>query len=171
MGYIKIEEDNMVNGEGIRTVLWFAGCHWHCKGCHNPETWDPERGKQITGETITYILETLHRSYVQGLTLSGGDPFYPTNRESLLVIAKACKEAYPEKDIWCWTGYNFEDIKDDPATKYIDVMVDGNFSMIQRIEDLKRGDAEELLKYRGSSNQRVIDVQRTLVEGRIIEHA
>ena len=129
MKYIKIEKDNIINGPGVRVVLWFSGCEHHCKDCHNPETWDPTIGLPINGETVTEIFNELHKDHVKGLSLSGGDPFYKNNRDSLFLLVKSCKEAYPDKDIWCWTGYNFEDIKDEPAMKYIDILVDGRFSM------------------------------------------
>ena len=166
--YIRIDKESMVNGPGLRVILWVSGCNWYCEHCHNPESWDPNTGNKITEETIKEIFIELDKPYVQGLTLTGGDPFYKNSREAVLKVLKACKEFYPDKDIWCWTGYNFEDIKDEPAMKYIDVLVDGRFSMTQRIEDLKRKDYSELLKYRGSSNQRVIDVKKSLEENDII---
>lgn len=146
-----------------------VGCHFHCKECHNPEAWDFNYGKKFTEETIEEIMNLLKNPYVNGLSLLGGEPLEPANQEGLLPLVKRVKEELPEKDIWCWTGYNFEtDVlnkmyKENKVTKellnYIDIMVDGQFEIENKIEDLA---------FRGSTNQRKIDVQESLKKGEIV---
>ena len=160
MNFIKIEPCNSANGPGVRTILWCAGCSHHCKECHNMHTWDPNSGTVFSEKEIDILLEDLSKPYIRGLTFSGGDPMYPANRETVFRIAKICKEKFPEKDIWCWTGYNFEDISMFPDIKYIDVIVDGKFEIDKK--DLT-------LVWRGSSNQRVIDVKKSLELNKIIK--
>ena len=149
MNYIKIESSSLSNGTGWRVVLWCAGCENHCEGCHNQETWDPRAGKQFTPAELDLVCKLLEPSYIQGLTLTGGDPLFPGNRLAVTAVAKAVKERLPEKDIWLYTGYRYEDIKDLDVMKYVDICVDGRY-----VADLR----DVSLAFRGSSNQRIIDV-------------
>lgn len=134
------------------------GCPFHCKNCFNPETWDFEGGKEFTQETIDKVLELSNKNEVKGLSILGGEPMAPTNVEGTAKLAKAFKEKYPEKNVWAWSGYKYEQIKDIAALKYIDVLVDGNYE-----DELH----DPTLKWKGSSNQRVIDVQKSLKNGGI----
>ena len=134
------------------------GCPFHCKNCFNPETWDFEGGKEFTQETIDKVLELSNKNEVKGLSILGGEPMAPTNIEGTAKLAKAFKEKYPEKNVWAWSGYKYEQIKDKDALKYIDVLVDGNYE--DNLHD-------PTLKWKGSSNQRVIDVQKSLRNGGI----
>ena len=134
------------------------GCPFHCKNCFNPETWDFEGGKEFTQETIDKVLELGNKNEVKGLSILGGEPMAPTNIEGTAKLAKAFKEKYPEKNVWAWSGYKYEQLKDQDALKYIDVLVDGNYE-----DELH----DPTLKWKGSSNQRVIDVQKSLRNGGI----
>ena len=134
------------------------GCPFHCKNCFNPETWDFEGGKEFTQETIDKVLELSNKNEVKGLSILGGEPMAPTNIEGTAKLAKAFKEKYPDKNVWAWSGYKYEQIKDQDALKYIDVLVDGNYE-----DELH----DPTLKWKGSSNQRVIDVQKSLRNGGI----
>ena len=159
MNYLKFTKDDMLNGRGVRLTLWVAGCNHECPKCQNPETWDPSAGKLFTALEGDDILRELSKDYISGLTLTGGDPLFPANRITLTHICKVCKEEHPDKNIWCWTGYNYEQVKDLPIMAYIDVLVDGSF----------RADLyDPKLKWRGSSNQRVIDVQASRKLGKIV---
>ena len=159
MNYLKFTKDDMLNGRGVRLTLWVAGCNHECPKCQNPETWDPSAGKLFTALEGDDILRELSKDYISGLTLTGGDPLFPANRITLTHICKVCKEKHPDKNIWCWTGYNYEQVKDLPIMEYIDVLVDGSF----------RADLyDPKLKWRGSSNQRVIDVQASRKLGKIV---
>lgn len=159
MNYLKFTKDDMLNGRGVRLTLWVAGCNHECPKCQNPETWDPSAGKLFTALEGDDILRELSKDYISGLTLTGGDPLFPANRITLTHICKVCKEEHPDKNIWCWTGYNYEQVKDLPIMEYIDVLVDGSF----------RADLyDPKLKWRGSSNQRVIDVQASRKLGKIV---
>lgn len=155
MNYHKIEKISIANGTGIRTVLWVSGCTHHCKGCHNPQTWDVASGKLFDEEAKKELFEALSNSWNSGLTLSGGDPLHPVNRDFVTILAREVKEKFPEKTIWMYTGYTYEDVKDLEVMKYIDVVVDGKF-----VEDLK----DISIKFRGSSNQRIIYLKEQYVE-------
>ena len=169
MNYADIKKADVANGPGVRISIFVSGCNHHCKGCFNPETWDFNYGKPFTEETINYILDLMEPSYINGITFLGGEPLEPKNQEGLLPLAKAIKERYPEKTIWCFTGFLFDkDVLERmyntvPATKellsYLDVVVDGKF-----VEELK----DVGLKFKGSSNQRTINVPRTLTENKIV---
>lgn len=135
-----------------------AGCNHNCKGCHNPETWDCNAGTRYTEEVFRVICEELDKPYIRGLSLSGGDPLYPNNRRDIFALVKRVKKLYPKKDIWCWTGYSWEEIKGLELLKYIDVLVDGLY--IEEKRDIT-------LAWRGSSNQRVIDVPKSLGNKRV----
>ena len=159
MNYHNITHDDMNNGDGLRVVLWVAGCDHHCSECQNPVTWNPDDGL-IFDEKAAYELRCwLEKDYISGLTLSGGDPLFESNRDTVLLICKLVKEVIPDKTIWLYTGYVYEDIKDLEIMKYIDVLVDGPY--VKKLRDTK-------LKWRGSSNQRVIDIQKTRESGPII---
>lgn len=169
MNYADIKTVDIQDGTGIRVSIYVSGCHFHCKGCHNQEAWDFNYGKKFDDSTIEYILELLNHSYIAGLSLLGGEPMELVNQQELQKLVKKVKEKYPDKTIWCYTGYDFEkDIMGDMYKKYdytknmleyIDIMVDGQF-----IEDKKLVD----LKFRGSTNQRKIDVQKSLSEGKLV---
>lgn len=161
MRYHNITKDDMLNGDGLRVVLWVAGCEHHCQGCQNPVTWNPDGGLEMTTGEMQEIYEQLSKDYISGITFSGGDPLHPANRECICQIAKWVKNLYPTKTIWCYTGYLFEEVKDLPVMQYIDVLVDGKFV---------QGLADATCHWIGSSNQRVIDVQKTLKSGEIVLH-
>jgi len=149
MNYIKIESSSLSNGTGWRVVLWCAGCENHCEGCHNQSTWDENAGKPFTEKELHLLCKLMVYPYIQGVTLTGGDPLFPKNRETVARIAKTIKELFPTKDIWLYTGYNYEDVKDLDVMNYVDVCVDGRY--VQELRDVS-------LAFRGSSNQRIIDV-------------
>ncbi len=169
MNYATIKTHDVANGEGIRISLFVSGCTHHCKGCFNKEAWDFEYGTLYTKETEQYIIDALSPSYISGLSLLGGEPFEPQNQTTVLSLIKRVRQEYPEKDIWCYTGYDFEDdilsgrLKDQSITaqmiKNIDILVDGRF-----IEEKKSLN----LRFRGSSNQRIIDVKKSLEEGKTV---
>ena len=159
MNYHNILHDNMLNGEGLRVVLFVSGCERHCKGCQNPETWDKNSGIPFGAEEVAEILMELSEPYIAGLTLVGGEPFMPYNVPLLTELCKACKEEYPDKTIWCYTGFKYDEIKGLDIMKYIDVLLDGEF-----IQEL----ADEKIKWVGSSNQRVIDVKASRKAGEVV---
>lgn len=156
MHYHNITKDDMLNGEGLRVVLWVSGCSHHCEGCHNPITWDAEGGIPFDAAAERELLEVLGRDYISGITFSGGDPLYEGNREEIARLAKKIKLEYSDKSIWLYTGYRWEEISALPLMQYIDVLVDGRF-----VADLK----DTKLHWKGSFNQRIIDVQKSLKNG------
>lgn len=163
MNYATIKEFDVANGPGVRVSLFVSGCTHHCKNCFNQEAWDFNYGNPFTQAEIDKIIKCLEPDYMKGLSLLGGEPFEYINQQGLLPLVRAFKEAYPQKNLWCYTGFDFEkDIKCDmmvkwPETRelisYIDILVDGKF--VEELKDLK-------LRFRGSSNQRIIDVQKSL---------
>lgn len=161
MNYIKITKNDIANGSGVRVVLWCAGCRLHCKGCHNPQTWDFRAGKAFDDKAKDELFEALNKPYVQGITFSGGNPL--DNPYQIFLLAKEIKEKFPNKDIWLYSGYTYEQIcqirEKFKVLLYIDVLVDGPYIEEQR--DIS-------LKFRGSRNQRLIDVPETLKQGKII---
>ena len=159
MRYHNITKDDMLNGDGLRVVLWLAGCEHHCKNCQNPVTWDPDGGLPFDEAAKAEIYEELDKEYVSGITFSGGDPLLLRNREELTEFLKEIKKNYPEKTIWLYTGYLWKEIVDLEIVNYLDVVVDGKFISAQK---------DITLPWRGSSNQKVIDVQSTLKEGKIV---
>jgi len=161
MNYHNITKDDMLNGDGLRVVLWTAGCTHCCDGCQNPETWDVASGILYDEKAEEELFEDLAPDYISGITFSGGDPLHPFNREEVLRIAKKVKETYPNKTVWLYTGFSWEEIKDSIDLSNIDVLVDGEF--VKELNDNN-------LQWVGSSNQRIIDVQKTLKEGHIIHH-
>lgn len=150
MNFQKIESASLSNGEGWRVVLWVSGCSHHCPGCHNKCTWNPNSGRIFDEEAKKKLLEWLSKPYIKGLTLSGGDPLFETNREVLTQLCKEIKTIFPEKDIWLYTGYKFDEIKDLKILKYVDTVVDGRF--VQELRDVS-------LPFRGSSNQNIIKLR------------
>ena len=153
MNYAKIKPLSIENGPGVRVSLFVSGCRNKCKGCFQPETWDFEYGEKFTWETVHEIERLLSDPNVKGLSILGGDPFEPENREWVETLCAYIKHNMSEKSIWCWTGYLWENIKDCSVLNYVDILVDGPF--VSELKDLR-------LKYRGSSNQRVIDVKESL---------
>ena len=159
MQYHDITKCDMKNGDGLRTVLWVAGCSHRCPGCHNPITWDPDGGILFDQAAKEEIFEELSKDYVSGITLSGGDPLFPGNRDTVVELIREIKERFPEKTIWMYTGYLWEDVKDLPGISQVDVLVDGPYVKALR---------DTTLHWKGSSNQRVIDVRSTLQAGQVI---
>ena len=169
MNYANIKSRDIANGPGVRVSLFVSGCTHHCKGCFNEIAWDFAYGQPFTQETIDSILEMLRPGYVKGITLLGGEPFEPENQPALVDLLRQIKAKYPEKSIWSFSGYLFD--KDilagklgDPAitrefVSYLDVLVDGRF--VEEKKDLT-------LRFRGSSNQRIIDVPASLTKGEIV---
>lgn len=157
--YNKIRKEDVSNGPGIRVSIFLQGCDIHCKGCFNESTWDFDGGKELTNEKIEELLKLCKRDYIKGLSILGGEPFAFRNFKTTLMISKKFKELYPNKTVWVWTGHLFEEIMNLPGLENIDVIVDGKFN-----EELK----DPNLYYRGSSNQRVIDVKKTLKENKIV---
>lgn len=155
MRYHNITKDDMLNGDGLRVVLWVAGCAHCCKDCQNPITWDPNGGLLFDEAAKQEIFEQLDKSYISGITFSGGDPLHSANRLEVRKLAQEIKQKYPEKTIWLYTGDSWNHILHYPIMKYIDVLVDGEFITEQK--DVK-------LLWKGSKNQRVIDVQKTLAQ-------
>ena len=153
MRYHNITKDDMNNGDGLRVVLWVAGCNHCCKGCQNPVTWDPEGGLLFDEAAKAEIFEQLDKDYISGITLSGGDPLHPANRLEMREFAREVKTKYPDKTIWLYTGDVWDNILHYPIMKDVDVVVDGEF----QIDKL-----DTKLMWKGSSNQRVIDVQKSL---------
>ena len=153
MRYHNITKDDMLNGDGLRVVLWVAGCSHCCKECQNPITWDPDGGLLFDENAKNEIYAELRHDYISGITFSGGDPLHSANRMDIRALAAEIKRDFPNKTIWLYTGEIWEDLIEDPVLKYIDVLVDGEFHIQER--DVK-------LLWKGSFNQRVIDVQATL---------
>lgn len=148
--YAKINLVDIANGPGVRVSIFFSGCTHHCEGCFNQETWDFNFGQPFTQETIDYILNNANHDYIEGLTLLGGDPLCGNNPEASLDLCKQFKQNFPNKTIWLYTGSLFEDVKNLPVMQYVDVCVDGPFILDKK--DIS-------LVFRGSSNQRIIDVK------------
>jgi anaerobic ribonucleoside-triphosphate reductase activating protein len=145
-----IYKTSLADGIGWRTVLFVSGCNHKCKGCHNPESWNKNAGYPFTEETKQKLFEFLSKDYINGLTISGGDPLYPDNLVTVTKLCKEIKEKFPNKTIWVYTGSLYRDIKNLELMKYIDVIVDGEFKINQK---------DTTLAYRGSYNQRIIDVK------------
>lgn len=161
MRYHNITKDDMLNGDGLRVVLWVAGCAHGCPGCHNPITWDPEGGLPFDDEAKQEIFDELDKDYVSGITFSGGDPLHEANVRQVTALAKEIREKYPNKTIWLYTGSLWKEVKDLEIAKYLDVLVDGEFQ-----EEKK----DNTLHWKGSANQMVIDVPKTLQIGEIVLH-
>lgn len=170
MNYAAIKKIDVANGPGIRVSLFVSGCRHGCKGCFNREAWSFEYGKPYTEETEKEILEALKPSYIRGLSLLGGEPFDPANRDTVLSLVQSVREHYPEKDIWCYTGYEYDrellsfaaegQRSVEALLRGIDVLVDGRF--VEERKNLR-------LAFRGSENQRIIDVPRSLEQNKVCE--
>lgn len=158
MRYHNITKDDMKNGDGLRAVLWLAGCDHCCEGCHNPVTWDPTGGLEFDAKVKEELFDFLQKPYISGITFSGGDPLFMANRMDVKNLAQEIKTKFPQKTIWMYTGYLYEKIKTEPVLEYVDVLVDGPY--VQELRDT-------MLHWKGSSNQRVIDVQKTRKDGQI----
>lgn len=169
MNYATIKKHDIANGPGVRVSLFVSGCSHHCPGCFNPETWDFNYGQAFDSDVINEVLQAIEPSYIHGFSLLGGEPFEYKNQLGVLPLLKEIKTKFPNKNIWCYTGYDFEKdilgkmVDTWPETKemlsYIDILVDGEF--VEAKKDLS-------LRFRGSSNQRIIDVPKSLDEGRVI---
>ena len=158
MNFGKIKPVDVANGEGVRVSLFVSGCPHRCKGCFNAELWNYDAGKHFDMTTAAEILKLCGKTYISGLSLLGGEPLAPENIHSLTDLCYQFKRYYPHKTIWCYTGYEWKDVKPFPIMKYIDVLVDGKF--VQELADPR-------LRFRGSSNQRIIDVKKSLETGEI----
>ncbi len=168
MNYGTIKKTDIANGLGVRVSLFVSGCTHHCKGCFNSETWNFSYGNPFTQETEQEIIEALSREYISGLSLLGGEPMEPENQRVLLPLIKKIRELFPEKNIWCYTGYTFEtDLLEESRAKCectqemlhnIDILVDGEF--VEELKDIS-------LQFRGSSNQRIIDVKASMNAGMV----
>jgi anaerobic ribonucleoside-triphosphate reductase activating protein len=170
MNYGEIKKNDIANGLGVRTTLFVSGCTHHCKGCFQPQTWSFDFGKPYTKEVEDGILASLTPYYIAGLTLLGGEPMEPANQAVLLPLLRRVRAEKPGKNIWCYTGYTFEELTGvvasrarcehtDEMLSLIDVLVDGEFK--EELKDIR-------LRFRGSSNQRIIDVKKTLEAGEIV---
>lgn len=169
MNYGEIKKCDIANGEGVRVSLFVSGCTHHCKGCFNAQTWDFDYGELYTKITEDYILNLLKSSYIKGFSLLGGEPFEPDNQRAIVPLLRRIRAELSDKDIWCYTGYLFDSqlLSDsnarcevtDEMLGCIDVLVDGPF--VSELKDIS-------LAYRGSSNQRIIDVKNSLESGKIV---
>ena len=162
MRYHNITKDDMLNGDGLRVVLWVAGCSHGCRDCQNPITWDPKGGIPFDGDARQEIFEQLQKDYIDGITFSGGEPFHEANVREITGLAREIRSRFPGKTIWLYTGYLWEEIRGWEIVRYLDVVVDGRFEPQKK--DLT-------LKWKGSYNQRVIDVPKTLELGQVVLHA
>ncbi len=168
MNYANIKFNDIANGEGVRTSLFVSGCTHHCKHCFNKETWDFNYGKPFDETVQNKIIESLKPAHINGLTLLGGEPMEPANQKGLIDFVKRVKETYPNKTIWCYSGYTYEQLT-SPSRAYcpwtkdllknIDILVDGEF-----VEEKK----DITLRFKGSSNQRIINVKKTMETGTIV---
>ncbi len=169
MNYATIKTNDVANGEGVRVSLFVSGCTHRCKDCFNSEAWDFGYGQPFGEEQIEFILKALNKPHIRGLSLLGGEPFEPQNQPEVLRLLRRFKEKFPQKDVWCYSGYDFE--KDISALKlgnpeitkemlsYIDILVDGRF--VSELKNLN-------LRFKGSSNQRIIDVKKSLQKGEVV---
>ena len=170
MNYADIKKIDVANGEGVRVSVFVSGCNLHCKGCFYQCAWVFYFGKKFTEKEEQQIIDYMNHDYISGLSLLGGEPLEPKNQEGLLPLVKKVKEKFPDKNIWCYTGFDFEkDVvgkmaKNNETTrellKYIDIIVDGKFEEDKK--DLK-------LQFRGSSNQKIVDVKKSLQTGQIVK--
>jgi anaerobic ribonucleoside-triphosphate reductase activating protein len=159
MHYAKINPCDIANGVGVRVSLFVSGCRNHCKGCFNPETWDFNHGQEFTTDTFETISHALEPYWISGLSILGGEPLEPENRSAVASVCYLVRQRHPSKTIWLYTGSLYEDVKDLEVMKYINILVDGRF-----VEELK----DITLKFRGSSNQRIIDVKQSRKNGRVV---
>lgn len=162
MNYHNITNMDMVNGEGLRVVLWLSGCKHHCPGCHNPQTWSTNSGILFDDVAEKELMGKLSVEEISGITFSGGDPLHPDNRQEVHRIIKKIKKEFPKKTIWMYTGYTWEEIRLEPLVSEVDVLIDGRFESKL---------AKESYPWAGSTNQRVIDVQKTMEKGDVVNYA
>lgn len=158
MNYHNILHDNMLNGDGLRAILFVSGCDHGCKGCHNPETHDINSGIPFDKSAKEEMFKALGKDYISGITFTGGEPLLPENRKEVLSLCKEIKEKYPTKTIWIYTGYTFEHLSAtiiEQIKKYVDILVDGRY--IEALRDID-------LKWRGSANQRIINIKENYIE-------
>ncbi len=161
MKYNTIRKMDISNGPGVRVSIFMQGCAFHCKNCFNSETWDFNGGKDFNEETINTVLDLCGQNHIKGLSILGGEPMHPNNIEGTTKLAKAFKAKYPDKNLWVWSGFQFDkDLKDKEVMKYVDVLVDGQYK-----DELHN----PMLKWKGSSNQRVIDVKQSLEKNSVVE--
>ena len=159
MRYNKIRKMDIADGQGVRVSIFLQGCSFNCKNCFNQETHDFNGGKEFNQETVDEVMDLCKKDYVKGLSILGGEPMHPKNIEATEMLAKEFKKEFPNKSLWVWSGYTYEDyLKKQDVMKYIDVIVDGQY-----VDELH----DPTLKWRGSSNQRVIDVQKSLKNKKI----
>lgn len=151
----------MLNGDGLRVVLWVAGCSHCCRECQNPQTWDPNGGIPFDQAAREELFGQLKKTYISGVTFSGGDPMHKNNVTEITRLAKEIREKFPDKTIWLYTGSLWESIQKEEIVQYLDVCVDGEFIVEQK---------DTSLKWKGSANQRVIDVKKTLAAGKVVLH-
>ncbi|MBQ7574149.1 MAG: anaerobic ribonucleoside-triphosphate reductase activating protein [Clostridia bacterium] len=161
MRYHNITKDDMLNGDGLRVVLWVAGCEHQCPECQNPITWDINGGIEFDESAKKEIFDELDKSYISGITFSGGDPLHTHNRDEVANLIDEIKEKYPDKTIWVYTGYEWDKVKDLPIMEKVDVLVDGKYK-----KDLR----DVNLAWRGSTNQKVISVKNSLKLNEIVLH-
>ena len=160
MRYNKVRKMDISNGPGVRVSIFMQGCAFNCKNCFNPETHDFKCGKEFSDETITRVLELCNNDNVEGLSILGGEPMHPINIDGTTRLAKAFKDKFPNKTIWAWSGFKFDtDLKGKEVLNYLDVLVDGQY-----VDELRN----PKLKWRGSENQRVIDVKKSLSNNSIV---
>ena len=159
MRYNKIRKMDISNGPGVRVSIFLQGCAFKCKNCFNPETHDFNGGLEFNQDVVNKVLELANKDHIAGLSILGGEPMHPKNIEATKMLAKAFKEKYPDKTVWVWSGFLFDNLKDKDALNYIDVLVDGQF-----VDELR----DPMLHWKGSSNQRVIDVQKSLKSKQIV---
>lgn len=159
MKYHNITKDDMLNGDGLRVVLWVSGCSHHCEGCQNPMTWNPYDGLEFDDSAEQELFDELSKDYISGITFSGGDPMHVNNYWEVMQLCMKIKDKYPNKTIWLYTGYKWEQIQYEEIMKYIDVLVDGKF--VKKKKDVN-------YHWAGSTNQRVIDVQKSLKKRKVV---
>ena len=160
MNYADIKKADIANGTGVRVSVFVQGCVFNCKNCFNPETHSFTGGKgEFNDEKINFILDLCEKEYIQGLSILGGEPMHPKNIEGVTKLAKMFKERFPKKDLWAWSGFLYEDLKDKEIMKYLDVLVDGRY--MDELHDFR-------LEWRGSSNQRVPHIQKSKKQGKVV---
>ena len=159
MRYNLIRKMDIADGPGVRVSIFMQGCQFHCKNCFNPETWDFDGGKEFNDEVIEKVLQLCKKDHIKGLSILGGEPMNPINREGTTRLAKKFKENFPDKNLWMWTGFKYEDLKDEEVFKYVDVLVDGQYK-----DELH----DPTLKWKGSANQRVIDIKKSRENNEIV---
>ena len=163
MNYIKITKNDIANGEGVRVILWLSGCSHKCRGCHNPQTHNPNNGVSFDKQAEKELFEALEKDYISGITLSGGDPLHENNLKDVLNLVNKIHILMPQKTIWIYTGYTWEECLKHPVRKEIisqcDVLVDG------RYEEDKR---DITLRWAGSQNQRVINIQQSILQNEVV---